>query len=90
MEAVAKFGVNIITGAKTLEVTDSGVMYEKDRGRYSIRADTILYAVGMRPREQDYFDLYDKAPFVTLVGDAKTPGKVDGAIHGGFFAAMDI
>ncbi|MCL2408749.1 MAG: FAD-dependent oxidoreductase [Oscillospiraceae bacterium] len=90
MEAVAKFGVNIITGAKTLEVTDSGVMYEKDRGRYSIRADTILYAVGMRPREQDYFDLYDKAPFVTLVGDAKIPGKVDGAVHGGFFAAMDI
>jgi len=37
-----------------------------------------------------YFDLYNKAPAVTLVGDAKKVGKVDGAIHTGFFAAMDV
>ena len=52
--------------------------------------DTILYAVGMKPFEQPYFDLYDKAAFVCQVGDCKKVGKVDGAIHTGFFAAMDI
>ena len=44
----------------------------------------------MKSCEGLYFDLYDKAPFVYEVGDCKKVGKVDGAIHSGFFAAMDI
>ena len=88
--AAEKSGMKIITGAKALEITDSDVTYEKDGVSISVSADTVLFAVGMQPAERYYFDLYDKAPFVALVGDAKAPGKVDGAIHGGFFAALDI
>jgi thioredoxin reductase len=87
---VKENGMSIITGAKALEITDTAVIYEKDGETISAPSDTVLYAIGMRPNEQLYFDLNDKAPFVTLVGDAKAPGKVAGAIHSGFFAAMDI
>ena len=88
--AIEKSGMNIITGANTLEITDSGVIYEKDGNKITASADTVLYAVGTRQSERMFFELYDKAPFVTIVGDAKSPGKVDGAIHSGYFAAMDV
>ncbi|MDR0839637.1 MAG: FAD-dependent oxidoreductase [Oscillospiraceae bacterium] len=88
--AVERTGVNVVTGAKVLEVTDGGVTYEKDGATVVAAGDTVLYAVGMRSNELAYFDLYSKAPFVALVGDGKKVGKVDGAVHGGFFAALDV
>ena len=90
VDKVQKSGMEVITEAKTAEVTDTGVVYEKDGKTVTAPADTVLYAVGMRPCEGAFFDLYDKTTFIALVGDAKKPGKVDGAIHGGFFAAMDV
>lgn len=89
-DAIDKSGMNIVTGARTLEVNDSGIIYEKAGEKTSLPADTVLYAVGVRKNDRAYFELYDKASFVTITGDAIKPGKVDGAVHGGFFAAMDI
>ncbi|MCL1835117.1 MAG: FAD-dependent oxidoreductase [Oscillospiraceae bacterium] len=90
VDKVKNSGIDVITEAATTEVTETGVTYSKDGAEHTVQADTVLYAIGMRPREGVFFDLYDKAPFITLAGDAKTPGKVAGAVHGGFFAAMDV
>lgn len=90
IRTVEELGLNIITGATCKEVTCSGVTYEKDGKEFIASGDTVLYAVGMKSCEQPYFDMYDKAPFVYEIGDCKKVGKVDGAIHSGFFAAMDI
>ena len=85
-----KEGIDIVISAQVKEVTTSGVIYEKDGESMTVAADTVLYAVGMRSEDEDYIDLYDKAPFVTLVGDAKKPGKINGAVHTGYYAAMDL
>ncbi len=90
VRTVNELGLNVITSATVKEVVNGGVKYEKDGKEYTAEGDTVLYAVGMKSYEQPYFDLYDKAPFVYEIGDCKKVGKVDGAIHGGFFAAMDI
>jgi len=90
MSAAQASGTQVITGTKVIEITDSGLVYEKDSETVTVPADTVLYATGMRSNNMLYFDLYNKAPAVTLVGDAKKVGKVDGAIHTGFFAAMDV
>ena len=90
LDVIEKSGMTIITGANTTEITDSGLVYEKDGESISLSADTVLYSVGMHASERTFFELYDKATFVTIIGDAKQPGKVDGAIHSGFFTAMDI
>ena len=90
IDNVRKSGMTVVTEAKTTEVTGTGVVYEKGGETVTVQADTVIYAVGQRPREGVFFDLYDKASFISLVGDAKKPGKVDGAVHGGFFAAMDV
>ena len=81
-----------VHGSDTLHGSGAGlvVTYKKGGETVTIFADTVLYAVGMQPNEELYFELYDKAPLVRLIGDAKSPGKVDGAIHSGYFAAMDV
>lgn len=90
VRTVQELGLKVITGAKCREVTQSGVIYEKDGAEHKAEGDTVLYAVGMKPNDRLYFDLYDKAPFVYQAGDCKKAGKIDGAVHYGFFAAMDI
>lgn len=90
VRTVEELGLTVITGASCTEVTSGGVTYEKDGRLRTVNGDTILFAVGMKPHDQPYFEMYDKAPFVYEVGDSKKIGKVDGAVHSGYFAALDI
>jgi NADPH-dependent 2,4-dienoyl-CoA reductase/sulfur reductase-like enzyme len=90
VRAIESLGLTIITNARVTEITSSGVVYERFGETRTAETDSVFYAVGMRPNDGVYFDLCGKAPSVALVGDAKKTGKVDGAVHGGFFAAMDI
>ena len=85
-----ELGLRMETGAKVLEITEAGVRYEKGGQEALLPADTVLYAVGMRSRTELYLSLAPLAPHVDLVGDCRTPGKLLGAIHGGYFAAMDV
>jgi len=87
---VRERGLDIITGAKCIEVISGGVVYEKDGVKLVAESNVILYAVGMKSNEEPYFELYSKAPSVVQVGDCKKVGKVAGAIHSGYFAALDI
>jgi len=89
-EIVYMSGMEIVTSAEVTEITASDVIYEKDGNIINQPADTVLYAVGMSSRDEIYFDLYNKAPLVTLIGDAKKPGKVNNAVHTGYYAALDI
>ncbi|MDR1821741.1 MAG: FAD-dependent oxidoreductase [Oscillospiraceae bacterium] len=82
--------ITVVTNAAVTEIQKDGVVYEKDGKSVKAAGGTVLYAVGMRSNETPYFDLYDKAPYVNIIGDAKKVGKVDGAIHGGFFAGIDV
>jgi NADPH-dependent 2,4-dienoyl-CoA reductase/sulfur reductase-like enzyme len=87
---IEELDLRVIVSARVTEIGATGVRYEKNGDEALLEADTILYAVGMKSDDGPYFDLQGKAPFVTLIGDAKRVGKLDGAVHGGFFAAMDI
>ena len=90
MAKVRELGLEIVTGAKVEEIAPEGVLYKKDDAEVFLPADTALYAVGMRSRTELYLALAPLAPHVDLVGDCRTPGKLLGAIHGGYFAGMDV
>ncbi|MCF0120723.1 MAG: NADH:flavin oxidoreductase, partial [Oscillospiraceae bacterium] len=83
-------GLKSITGARVKEVVDGAVIYEKDGAECRIEADSIFYAVGMQSENDLYFQLDDINVRTAIVGDAKKVGKVAGAVHTGFYAAMDI
>ena len=90
LDAIDASDISIVTGAKTIGIAGDGVIYEKNGETITVPADSVLYAIGMRQSDRTFFELYDKAPFVSIIGDAKKPGKVDGAIHSGYFAAMSV
>jgi 2,4-dienoyl-CoA reductase-like NADH-dependent reductase (Old Yellow Enzyme family)/thioredoxin reductase len=88
--AAAQYGLTIITGARATEITDSGVSYEKDGAEQTVNAGSVYYAVGMNADDSRYLELYAKAPNVAIAGDCKQVGKVGGAVHDGFFAALNV
>ena len=90
MMKINELGLEIITEAKCTEITDSGVKYEKDGKERLIKASSIFYCVGMVSDDAIYNALSDEALFADAVGDCKKVGKVAGAIHTGYFAALDV
>jgi len=85
-----QLGVNIVTGAAVSEIGEGEVIYIKDGAEVRVKADEVLYAVGMKSKDDTYFDLAMKAPHVVPVGDCKTVGKVAGAVHSAYFAALAV
>jgi len=82
--------IEIVISAQVKEIAASGVTYEVDGNSVTAPAETVLYAIGMQTDDKIYLDLYNKAPFVTLIGDAKKNGKVHDAVHAGYYAALDL
>ena len=93
MHDVERLGVEVITNAQAVEITEKGVAYKHTDTNGDLlhaNGDTVLYAIGMQSENELYDALCTKAPDVRLVGDALRVGKVDGAIHDGFFAARSL
>jgi len=87
---IADFGVEVITGARCTEITDDGVAYEKDGKTCTVKGDRVFYGLGLAKNNSLYFELADKAETVVMIGDCHKLGKVDGAVHSAYFAAMDL
>ncbi len=87
---VEEKGLRVITGARCTEIRPRAVVYEKDGVSETVGCDSVYYAVGMRSEDSLYTELAALGIRISAAGDCKKPGKVSGAVHGGFFAAMDI
>jgi hypothetical protein len=79
-----------ITGARCRQTRRDAVVYEKDGSSETLKCDSVYYAVGMRSEDSLYTELASLGIRISLAGDCKKTGKVSGAVHSGFFAAMDI
>jgi 2,4-dienoyl-CoA reductase-like NADH-dependent reductase (Old Yellow Enzyme family)/thioredoxin reductase len=79
------------TRVKCTRITEGGVfaVNEKREERF-YEADTILLAVGLRPRTEMVESLRDCAPDCVVIGDCLQPATVMEAIHMGYFSAMNI
>jgi len=59
--------------SKVLEITDNAVVVSLGDGVFSIPADTVILAVGMRPENRLAQELEGAAPEVYTVGDCVRP-----------------
>ena len=66
------------------------MVYEKDGKTETLPCECVYSAVGMRSEDSLYTELAALGIRITMAGDCKKTGKVSGAVHSGFFAAMDI
>jgi len=72
-------------------ITKEGVVaVDADGKETTYPADTIFCAVGMKSHTDEVEALRDVAMEFIPVGDCVCPGKVQTAIHHGYYAALDI
>jgi len=90
LQMLAKSGVEINTKTKVLEITDEGVVVETVNGLKSLKADTVVLAVGLKPEKELMESLEDKLPFVHAVGDCVEAREIINAIWEAYHAARLI
>ncbi|MBC7294241.1 MAG: FAD-dependent oxidoreductase, partial [Thermoleophilia bacterium] len=74
LELLAQAEVEILAGTTVTAVTTNGVMVTNATGRTSeLQAETVVHALGMRPRTEAAEALVGAAPRVHLVGDCVRP-----------------
>ncbi|MDR2420505.1 MAG: NAD(P)/FAD-dependent oxidoreductase [Oscillospiraceae bacterium] len=86
-------GVEIQWGTALKEVADDGITVVKGGETKKIEADTVLLAMGVKPRSAAAESLRHSAPEteVFVVGDAKqVGGNISFAVNGAFQAALHI
>jgi len=81
----------ILTDTKVLEVTDEGVtIADKNGKRSTLGADTVVFALGLKPNGSLAGSLKGKVPEVYAIGDCVEPRIVINAFEEGFHTARQI
>ena len=81
-------GVSLSTTAK--EIRKDGVCAEKDGREEFFAADTVIYAVGQKPRSEEALALNTCAPEFYIVGDCVAAKNILSATTAAYNAARDI
>ena len=82
MKKLSERGIKATPGARVLEITPTGVTYEKDGATQSVDAETVVLAVGARAEKKLMEDLENKVEAYS-VGDCVQARKALDAIYEG-------
>jgi 2,4-dienoyl-CoA reductase (NADPH2) len=86
-----KKGVAMITGVKTMEVTDKGLNYTSREGQQqSIEADTIIPTRPLVSNLELFNKLEGKIPEIYAIGDCRQPRKIVNAIADAYETARKL
>lgn len=85
-------GVRMMTSTKVIKIDESGVTTQKEDGSTEhLAADTVINALGMKPKTKLVNAV--KAKYATktvVIGDSAKMGKIGTAVRSGFFAALSL
>ncbi len=82
--------IRVELSAKAIEITDRGVIGEKGGEQSLYEGDTVITAMGMRPRLEITDTLRFCAPEFYEIGDCHTPKNIYEATRSAYAIAMDI
>lgn len=87
-----KDNITCLTNTKCISVKPGVVEVEDIQGkRYEIEGDRIINALGQRPLSKVAENLRTAdVPTFEVLGDCQDLAQVRGAVHGGYYRAMDI
>jgi 2,4-dienoyl-CoA reductase-like NADH-dependent reductase (Old Yellow Enzyme family)/thioredoxin reductase len=87
--AFADHGGKCLTNTETKKITDNGIIVINKEGKeQAIKADTVVLARGLTPRNKLYEALLGKVPELYNIGDSKEPRVIMNAVHEGFYAGF--
>jgi NADPH-dependent 2,4-dienoyl-CoA reductase/sulfur reductase-like enzyme len=81
---IKRWGINLLLSSKAVEITDDGVVIEDKVGTKTVNADTVVYALGMKPNNELYNELSGKIPNLHQIGDCVKPAHLLEAVHSGY------
>lgn len=88
---VAENGVNIMASTKLVEIKNDEVIIEKPNGVLeSIQCDSVVLALGFKPRENIKAELEGRIKDVRVIGDALAPRRIKHAVSEGHEVAITI
>ena len=82
--------LTVTVSSRALEISAAGLTVEEKTGKRLIEADTVICAVGQRPRSDEAAALYDCAPEFYQIGDCITPKNITTATQNAYQIARDI
>jgi len=83
--------VSVKTGLHCTKIEDGKVTCaDAGGGEICLTADTVVYALGMKPREDLACSFRNSALCFASVGDCSKAGKVLDAVHQGYYVALGI
>lgn len=88
MESFERYGVEVLTSNRLKEVVPNGVVVENADGERTLRADTVILAMGFKPRYPELGEGSSKEVYV--IGDAKQAKTIYNAVWEGFAVAEKI
>ena len=91
MQSFANAPITCRTSLRVARIEAGGVYAINAEGNEEfIPADTVVYAMGMRPNSSVVSDLSGSADIVVAVGDCVKARKARHAMQEGFWAAIDL
>lgn len=92
MQEIEKYpNFKALIGARAVEITPEAVAFEDKNGKtIAIPADTVVIAVGRYALNDQAEAMREWAPEFVVIGDCLRPGKIIGAVRGGYNAAMNV
>ncbi|MGI5970917.1 MAG: FAD-dependent oxidoreductase [Oscillospiraceae bacterium] len=72
------------------EVNRTGIVCERAGEKFTIEADTVIIAAGMRALTAEAYKFAGAVTHFRVIGDCRKAGKIQSAVSDGFFAAMDL
>lgn len=89
-DRIAKVDMNIHTSTSLIEVKENEVVLQNRKGTFTVPANTVIMAVGLKAQQSLYEELAAAGKEVYLVGDAVKPGKIFDAFHTAYRVAVKI
>ena len=83
-------GVEIITSASVVEITDSGAKIKTEAGEQDIAAEKVVWSIGFRPAQKLEDDLNDLPVIVFTIGDGQQARTIQSAVWDGYQVARFI
>ncbi len=91
LEWFGKRGVEIIAGARDIQVTEQGVVFKDKEGRERlVAADTVIPTAPLQPNHELYEKLRGKIPELYLIGDGNRAGMIVHAVRAGYQTARAL
>ena len=90
LQMLTRYGVNIRTESKAVEITTDGVIVEHQGKTDLIKCDQVVLAIGTQAENQLMQKLSADTAQIIVIGDAKSPRKAYEAIHEGFYSIYTL